>query len=425
MKVDTVVQEKDNYNSKTLGKRVKEKISPLFQKHRKKKIVLLILASVALISIRALNSQEGGVLVNIAEAVESSFEENIFATGKLEVRDKQEFYADDNTIITDVMVDAGQKVKKGQTILRMDDSNLTVEASQNRLACDDIRAKIVNSKSNLRLYEQDYGLAQKEYENYKILFAEGAISQKELEEAEKKLNEAKERLIVERDANLPLLEAQLKQAELIYSESLKKLEKTVIISPMDGVLLNLPVKKGQKVEVGKLLAQIGNSDNLYIETGINEVDAARLKVGDKVEITNNALLTESLQGTVEYISPIAEAVTTSQGEQNQVKIRITVDTGRGIDQLKPGFNVNLKIILEQKDKAIVVPLEAVVQNAKKELVYVVGQDNIVEEREVRTGLSNELFTEIISGLSVGEKVILNPSEGIQNGVKVIVDAASN
>ncbi|HHV71553.1 MAG TPA: efflux RND transporter periplasmic adaptor subunit, partial [Clostridia bacterium] len=295
----------------------------------------------------------------------------------------------------------------------------------NRLACDDIRAKIVNSKSNLRLYEQDYGLAQKEYENYKILFAEGAISQKELEEAEKKLNEAKERLIVERDANLPLLEAQLKQAELIYSESLKKLEKTVIISPMDGVLLNLPVKKGQKVEVGKLLAQIGNSDNLYIETGINEVDAARLKVGDKVEITNNALLTESLQGTVEYISPIAEAVTTSQGEQNQVKIRITVDTGRGIDQLKPGFNVNLKIILEQKDKAIVVPLEAVVQNAKKELVYVVGQDNIVEEREVRTGLSNELFTEIISGLSVGEKVILNPSEGIQNGVKVIVDAASN
>ncbi|HHV71429.1 MAG TPA: hypothetical protein GXX38_02310, partial [Clostridia bacterium] len=65
MKVDTVVQEKDNYNSKTLGKRVKEKISPLFQKHRKKKIVLLILASVALISIRALNSQEGGVLVNI------------------------------------------------------------------------------------------------------------------------------------------------------------------------------------------------------------------------------------------------------------------------------------------------------------------------------------------------------------------------
>jgi len=425
MKVDTVVQEKDNYNSKTLGKRVKEKISPLFQKHRKKKIVLLILASVALISIRALNSQEGGVLVNIAEAVESSFEENIFATGKLEVRDKQEFYADDNTIITDVMVDAGQKVKKGQTILRMDDSNLTVEASQNRLACDDIRAKIVNSKSNLRLYEQDYGLAQKEYENYKILFAEGAISQKELEEAEKKLNEAKERLIVERDANLPLLEAQLKQAELIYSESLKKLEKTVIISPMDGVLLNLPVKKGQKVEVGKLLAQIGNSDNLYIETGINEVDAARLKVGDKVEITNNALLTESLQGTVEYISPIAEAVTTSQGEQNQVKIRITVDTGRGIDQLKPGFNVNLKIILEQKDKTIVIPLEAVVQNAKKELVYVVGQDNIVEEREVRTGLSNELFTEIISGLSVGEKVILNPSEGIQNGVKVIVDAASN
>lgn len=403
---------------------VKKKIAPLFQKHRKKKIAALVLICIAVITIQALSGQDRRILVSTGEVTESSFEQSVFAAGKLEVKDKQEFYADSDTVITDILADTGQKVNKGQEILRTDDSSLVIDVSQRQLACEDIRAKLVNSESNLRLYQKNYDLLQKEYQSGKILFDEGAVSQKELEEAEKKLNEAKEKLLVEREANLPLLKSQLTQAELVYNEAYRKLQKATVVSPMDGVLLNLPVKKGQEVKIGTLLAQIGDPDDLYIETGINEIDAAQLKAGDKVEITNNALLTEPLDGCVEYISPVAEVVNTSQGEQTQVKIRVTVDTGGGIDQLKPGFNVNLKITLNQKDKAMVIPLEAVVQNAEKDLVYVVGRDGIAVEREVQTGLSNELFTEIIAGLNAGEKVILSPGEQIKSGVKVTADAAS-
>lgn len=417
--------EKNRPDSKSVGKRIREKTGSFFRKHRKKKIAALILICVVLfIVIRSLGGQDQGLLVNAGEVVESSFEQTVLANGKLEVRNQQEFYANNKTTVTAVMAEIGQTVSKGQVILKTDDRNLAIEVSKNKLTCDDLRSKIVSSESSLRLLQQDYDLVQREYDMNKILFGEGAVSQKELKESEKKFSEVKEKIVLERDANLPLLKSQLTQAELILEESRERLQKATVVSSYDGVLLSLPFKKGQEVEIGKLLAMIGDPSKLQIETGINEVDAAQMAVGNKVQITNNSLLAEPLNGSVTYISPIAEAVTTSQGEQTQVKIRVSVDSSKGITKLKPGFNVNLKVILHQKDKALLIPFEAIAQNAGKNVVYVIGPDGLVEEREVQTGLNNELFTEIISGVKAGEKVVLGPDQQIQNGVKVIANAAS-
>ncbi len=418
------VPKQDSLHPKTFGSKMKRITTSLFQKHRKKKIAAIVLICIAAAIFQVIGGQEQGILVDTGEVAESSFEKSVFASGKLEVKDIVEFYADNETTITEIMAEIGQRVSAGQRVLQMDDRSLLTEVSQRQLACEEIRAKMVASESNLRLYQKECDLTQKEYESNKILFDNGAVSQRELEETEKKRNEASEKLIVERDSNLPLLKAQLIQAQLVYDQAREKLDKATVVSPLEGVLLNLPVKKGEEVDIGTLLAQIGNPDNLQIETGINEIDAAQLTVGDKVQITNNSLLTESLEGRIEYISPIAEVVPTSQGEQTQVKIRIAVETDRKIEQLKPGFNVNLKVVLNQKDNAIVIPVEAVIENEGKELVYLVGEEGIAAEREVQTGLSNELFTEVISGLNVGEKVILSPDEQIKDGVKVTDRAAS-
>jgi len=425
MQPTTLIQEPKEQASNSLGKRIKNRIALMFKKHRKKKIAALILIVAALGILKVLSSQQIGIPVSTAEVSKSSIEQNAFASGKLEVKDKKEFYADYNTVVTDILVEVGEKVSKGQVILRTDDSDLAIENARNKLACAELKAKLVNAESNLRLYQQEYDLALKEYENAETLFASGAISQKEKEEAAQKLKELEERLFVERDANIPLYKEQLAQAELVYSESQKRLQRATIVSPIDGVVLSLPVKKGQEVNIGTLLVLIGNPDDLQIETGINEVDAALLAVGNRVEISNRALLSEPLPGTVEYISPMAEMVATSQGEQSQVKIRIGMDEVQGTEQLKPGYNVNLKIIVNQKEEATVIPLEALVENGDKNLVYVVGQDGLIQEREVEVGLSNELFVEILSGLEVGEQVVLSPNELIKDGVKVITNAASN
>ncbi len=395
------------------------------RRHRKKLIVVFILLAGVLIASQVLSRQAGLIPVSAAEVVQDDFEQNVFASGKLEVKDLAEFKADTKTTVQEIPVKAGDKVSKGQIILVMDTSSLSAEASQKDLECKELRAKIINSESNIRLFQQAYDTAQKDYNNTKVLMESGAASLKELEQAGQKVTEAQENLVVEQEANLPLLKAQLEQAEVLYQKAQEKLQKATIHSPYDGTVLNLAVKAGQEVENGTLLAQIGNPAQLLIETGINEVDAALLKVGDQVEITNSALLKEPLLGSIETIAPTAEVVATSQGEQTQVKIRISVPATEGESPLKPGFNVNLKVILQQKEQALLVPLEAVIEGEGQKLIYVVGQDGIVSEKEVQTGLSNELFMEIVAGLQVGEKVILNPDGQIKDGVQVIVNAQSN
>jgi HlyD family secretion protein len=419
--VSSVPKEVDQ-EQMSFGRKVIRGIASLFSRHRKKKIAALILLIGAVIMFPILGNRETVISVTTGEVTKANFEQSIFATGKLEVKEKQEFYADSKTTIKEVLVKAGDRVKKGQVVLRTDGSSLDVQVSQNQLACDEIEAKIVNSQSNIRLFQQDYNLAQKDFHNGQTLYASGVISKDEFDEAEKKFQEAKEKLLVERDSNLPLLKSQLAQAQVVLKESREKLQQATVMSPMDGVVLSLPVKKGQEVEVGTLLAQIGNPTDLQVETGINEIDAARLKVGDKVEITSSALLDKPLSGSITEISPIAEVVTTAQGEQTQVKIVIAVDKSKEATLLKPGYNVDLKVILQQKDEAVLVSFEAVVDDGTRDIVFVVGEDGMVSEREVRTGLSNELFIEIISGVEVGEKVVLNPGEEIKDGIKVIADA---
>jgi HlyD family secretion protein len=271
----TAISQQNNQAPKTRGKKIIKRFASFFRTHRKKKIAVLIIILGVLIIFRILSNQPHVVIVNTAEAFSDRFEKNVFAAGTLEVRDKQEFFAEHNTTVKEIFAETGQKVTKGQVILKTEESSLKLECSQKRLSCDDLRAKLVQCESNLRLLEQDYNSAQQEYENTEILYENGAASKKELEDVTRKLNQTEEKLLVERDATLPLLKSQLAQAEMVYAEAEEKLRRASIISPIDGVLLKLAVKEGQEVQTGTLLAQIGNPEHLQIETGINEIDAAR------------------------------------------------------------------------------------------------------------------------------------------------------
>ena len=201
----TAISQQNNQVPKSRGKKIIMRLASFFRTHRKKKIAALVLILGVLIIFRILSNQPHLVIVNTAEVFSDRFEKNVFAAGTLEVKDKQEFFAENKTTVKEILAETGQKVAKGQVILKTDESSLRLECSQKRLSCDELRAKLVQCESNLRLLEQDYNSAQQEYENIKILYENGAASKKELEDVTRKLNEAEEKLVVERDATLLFL----------------------------------------------------------------------------------------------------------------------------------------------------------------------------------------------------------------------------
>jgi len=393
------------------------------KKHKKKTIAALILLLIAVLFIKAaLGGDKGAITVSLGEVTKGSFEQSVFATGKLEVKDAQEFYTETAAVVKEIYVNPGERVSPGQVILELDDSDLAFQEAKDRALYHNAQTKLLACQANIRMYQREYDLASKHYERIKVLFEAGAVSQKELETAEKDMNEWQEKLSLEREANLPLLQTQLEEARLGWQKSQELLEQAKVTSTIEGVLLNLPVKKNQRLERGALLAVVGDTANLQVEIGINEIDAALLEIGDKVEITYNTSK-DIINGTVTYIAPMAELVKLAQGEQSQVKIKVDVDKNMVIAGLKPGYSVNLKIVLNHKDEALLVPYEAVTRLAGKDIVYVVDSDGTVREKEIVTGLSNDLFYEVVSGLNPGDMVVINPGQQIKEGIKVKVHVA--
>ena len=118
------------------------------------------------------------------------------------------------------------------------------------------------------------------------------------------------------------------------------------------------------------------------------------------------------------MSPTATKVITQTGGDNVVKVYVDLLNNDGT--IKPGFNVDVDIKIGEKKDTIKVPSEAIVSDKNgNEFVYVV-ENGIAKQKKVKTGLASDLETEIISGVNVGEKVILNPTSSIEDGTKVSV-----
>lgn len=154
---------------------------------------------------------------------------------------------------------------------------------------------------------------------------------------------------------------------------------------------------------------------MEVAAGVSESDSGRLKIGQKVKVTAAALPDREYSGVLHSVSPGALVKTGNQG--SQIEVPITVRIEGDADGLRPGYTVDLAITTVDRGLALVVPYEAVMEKEGVNKVFVV-QNNLAKEREVKTGLNTELFTEILSGLEEGDTVVLNPGEELKDGSRV-------
>lgn len=392
-----------------------------WQNHKKKTIGILVLAVAVLGSLKLFaTEQPQEITVFTGKITEDKFEQSVFATGTLQVKDKKDIFTKIGGTVKEIFVEPGEKVKAGQVILKLETDDLALKAVEARAVYNARKTDLIRLKANLRTAQKEYELAQEELGRTKSLYNLGAVSKVELDKAQLNFTDLKEKLQIIEEVSIPLASAELQEAEVALELAQKRLEEGTIISPGAGTLLSLNAEEGHPIQTGTLVASVGDLSKLEIETGINEVDAADLKIGNLVEISSDGLLDTTFKGHIEYIAPIAELERTSQGEQTQVKIRVALDEVDN-SQLKPGYNVNLKVILAQRDKATLVPYEAVTQRNEQNVVFVVDQEGNVTKRPIEIGLSNALYFEVLSGLKAEEKVILSPNERIKEGIKVKVN----
>lgn len=344
-------------------------------------------------------------------AVRGEISSGVEEDGYIQPLEDRNFYATQTARITDLPVEAGDIVKRGQVLINMANSDLDAILAETRAywrQSEKSRDGYAAASESLRLLLED---EKRNLERSRNLFEAGALSRTEMEQASLRV-ERYTRDLVEAKARLASASALSEGLKQQVSELEKKQAELTLISPIEGYVLELPVKKEQVVMTGKYLMALGVKDEMEIRSEVLSDSLGGVKVGSRVRITAPILGDIALEGLVKKIYPLAEEKISPLGvAQRRVPVIIAFPVS---EMLKPGYEVRVFIETSRRKDALILPVESVrTEDGVRKAFRVEG--GRIRVAEVRTGITDRRMVEILEGLEEGDVVVRDASLDLRDG----------
>ena len=356
----------------------------------------------------------------------------ISTNGKVEPVQNFEAHAPISTTVKQLLVKEGDHVRKGQLLLELDDADIRsqaakaqaqVKAAQASIAAtknSGTQEEVLTLKSQLTKAQTARDAAQRNLDALKRLQQQGAASDGEVRQAEQTLESA------QADANLlqqklkdrysaPELastEAQVTEAQAAYDSAVDALAKSNVRAPFDGIVYSLPVKAGSFVPGGELMLQEADLSRVIVRAFVDEPDVGRLQVGQRVEITWDAVPGRTWTGTVNTVPSTVKP----RGSRNVGEATCLIDNQDL--RLLPNINVGVTIVVAEHQNVLTLQRDALRMDDTRPYVFIINDDHL-KRQTVQFSLQNLTRVEITDGLNQGEKVALPAEES-----KPLVDGAA-
>lgn len=293
--------------------------------------------------------------------------------------------------ITDFPFNEGDRVKKGETIVKLDPR--TERARANQAEANLLMSKAKLDKTKVALKDAEIKLARQ-----KKLYDDGIISRQELDDSEITLEKAK--------SDVKIAEAELMQTREALNEANERLADTQIKAPLTGTILKKFVDVGQVIastlssaSEGTQIFSMANLDYIYVNALIDEVDINRIKPEQEVAVSIDSIPSKAFMGRVERIAPKGKV------ERTVTVFEVVIEiTDKEKTLLRPGMTADVKIQTELIKDALLVPNEALKMKDNKTGVYVAGQSEPVFV-PVKAGKTDGILTIIEDGVKEGQEVV--------------------
>ena len=271
--------------------------------------------------------------------------------------------------ITSVNVKVGDKVKAGQVLAQLDNEVSAINLSNAQLAYD-------NAFTN--------------YENAKQLFELGAVSQSDL-------NQLK---MAYENANNTLRQAQM------------AMDYATVTAPISGTVTMVNANVGSYATASAPMFEIANVDTLEITAGINEQNVSRIHIGQEVLLKINSVSDEWFPGTITEISKVMNSQTKSYP--------ITIAMSNKDDALVAGMYAEVKVVVDQADDVLVIPVDAIVYKEAQPVAFVVQEDGTVKEAALTLGINDGDYYVVNKGLKAGDQIVIKGNGNLVEGEAVSV-----
>ncbi len=418
--------------------------------NKKKKLWLIIGAAIIVILIIVMAARkDSGIVYSVqsGKVEKGEIVSLVTATGSVQAKTTVKMSADVAAKIIELPVKEGDQVKRGDVLVRLDQTRYQAAVSQSEAAL--AAARSAEKRSEASLLE-----ANQTYERAKKLYASQLISDENFTQLQTALEVAK--------ANLESSQYYTKQQKASLEEIKDNFDKTIITAPIDGTVTALNAEIGEIVMVGTMnnagtvIMTVADLSTIEVEVNVDETDIARVRVGQDTKIELDALPDTSFKGTVTEVGNAAQNVGTSGVTNFTVKILLL----EKVEGIKPGMTATVDITTDKRKDVLYVPIQAVVmrpdksdslkkaasgagssggavaatvdstKSAKKDdkkpkelegIFKLAG--NVVKFVPIKTGIADQQNVEITEGLAENEEIVTGSYKilrTIEDGAKVKV-----
>lgn len=331
----------------------------------------------------------------------SDIMQTVNATGEIAAAQLVDVGAQASGQIKKLYVKLGQQVKKGDLIADIDSTTQLNTLNTNKAKLDTYRAQLVSAQIALKM-------KQRAFDRERALMGQDATSKADFDNAQDNLAAAR--------ANVAELKSQIRQTQIAINTSEADLGYTRITAPMDGTVVSIPVEEGQTVNSSQntpTIVQLADLSKMLNKMQIAEGDMSKVKAGMHLTFTTLADNNKVRKATLEAVDPGLTKMsqgsydtstdTTDTAIYYYARALVPNDDGT----LHIGMTTQNNIFVKSVKNVLTVSNQAIRHNRGKKVVKVLGDNQQVQEKQIETGITDGMRTEVKSGLKEGDRVVLS------------------
>jgi len=374
--------------------------------------------------------------------------ETVSASGKIQPELEVKISPDVSGEIVELAVKEGQEVKKGDLLCKIKPDLYEAAVNRSMSAVNSSKANLANAKARLMQIEATFENIKSVYERNQKLFDQGALSQQEYDASKAQYQGALADIKAAQE-NVKASEYNINSAEASLKESNDNLHRTAIYSPVNGIVSKLNIELGERVVgtsqmAGTEIMRIANLNDMEVNVEVNENDIVRVSLNDTAEIEVDAYLDRKFKGIVTEIANSANTVGTNTDQVTNFSVKVRIlsesysnlikDKPKTYSPFRPGMSTTVEIRTNVVNNALSVPITSVTirenkENKKaetaqqknekeeknnmhiQEYVFVL-KDNRVALTKVKTGIQDNSYIQILSGLEKDETIVSGPYSAV-------------
>ncbi len=420
-------------------------------KKKKKRILwigIIVVVILIVVAVVVSGKKEKLIEVQTEKVSKQNITQIVTATGKIQAETKVNISAEVSGEIVSLPFKEGDIVRKGDLVVKIRPDSYMPKLKQEQAGINVAQSNLATQEVNLKKFKL-------ELDRIKILTDKGLASQVDMDNAQTNYDATL--------AQMNTVRAQIQQQRASLSSVQYDVSKTTINAPMSGTVTQLNNEEGEKVlgtsfNIGSQIMTISDLNSMECQVEVGETDVTLVKLGDTARIEIDAFPGKTFTGYVYEIANTAKAKNTGTQEE-VVNFIVKIRVNKEDYELRPGMSCTVDIEVQRKDNVIAVPIQSVTtreddmqgqmtlkgddkdksvpenlssqrdekimkKQKPKEIVFVV-ENGVAVKKEVKTGISNDAYIEVIEGIPDGVEVIKGSFKAINkdldNNMKVKVN----